>query len=183
MNPFTFRELHLSDNEFLTISEMVYKHCGIHLDDEKKELVRSRLSKRLRLLGYESYSDYIEFIRQEPGGGEFSLLIDAISTNFTSFFRERQHFDFLEKQFLPGFLENKARKGDYRIRAWCAGCSSGEELYTMAITILDTIGDNLRWDVKILATDISTRMLEAAKRGVYEQKKIEPLTQRRNRSI
>ena len=175
MNPFTFRELHLSDNEFLTISEMVYKHCGIHLDDEKKELVRSRLSKRLRLLGYESYSDYIEFIRQEPGGGEFSLLIDAISTNFTSFFRERQHFDFLEKQFLPGLLEDKARKGDYRIRAWCAGCSSGEELYTMAITILDTIGDNLRWDVKILATDISTRMLEAAKRGVYEQKKIEPL--------
>ena len=176
MNPFTFQELHLSDKEFLTISEMVYKHCGIHLDDEKKELVRSRLSKRLRLLGYESYSDYIEFIRQEPSGGEFSLLIDAISTNFTSFFREKQHFDFLENQFLPGLLENKARKSDYRLRAWCAGCSSGEELYTMAITILDTIGDNLRWDVKILATDISTRMLEAAKRGVYEQKKIEPLS-------
>jgi chemotaxis protein methyltransferase CheR len=176
MNPFTFQELHLSDKEFLSISEMVYKHCGIHLDDEKKELVRSRLSKRLRLLGYESYSDYIEFIRQNPNDEEFSSLIDAISTNFTSFFREKQHFDFLEKEFLPGLLEKKARKNDYRLRAWCAGCSSGEELYTMAITILDTIGDNLRWDVKILATDISTRMLEAAKRGVYEQKKIEPLS-------
>jgi chemotaxis protein methyltransferase CheR len=176
MNPFVFQELHLTDKEFLTISEMVYQHCGIRLDDEKKELVRSRLSKRLRLLGYESYSDYMEFVRQQPGGEEFSLLIDAISTNFTSFFRERQHFDFLEKQLLPGILESKAKKGDYRLRAWCAGCSSGEELYTMAITILDTIGDNLRWDVKILATDISTRMLEAAKRGVYEQKKIEPLS-------
>jgi chemotaxis protein methyltransferase CheR len=176
MNPFVFQELRLTDKEFLAISEMVYQHCGIRLDNEKKELVRSRLSKRLRILGYESYSDYIEFIRQEPGGEEFSSLIDAISTNFTSFFRERQHFDFLEKQLLPGILESKAKKGDYRLRAWCAGCSSGEELYTIAITILDAIGDNLRWDVKILATDISTRMLEAAKRGVYEQKKVEPLS-------
>ena len=110
MNPLIFQELHLSDKEFVTISEMVYQHCGIHLDEEKKELVRSRLSKRLRLLGYESYSDYIEFIRQDPSGEEFSSLIDAISTNFTSFFREKQHFDFLEKQFLPGLLKNKAKR-------------------------------------------------------------------------
>ncbi len=176
MNPLAFQELHLTDKEFLAISEMVYKHCGIHLDDEKKELVRSRLSKRLRLLGYESYSDYMEFIGQDPSGEEFSSLIDAISTNFTSFFREKQHFDFLEKKFLPGLLENKAARSDYRLRAWCAGCSSGEELYTIAITILDTIVDNLRWDVKILATDISTRMLIVASQGVYEQKKIEPLS-------
>jgi chemotaxis protein methyltransferase CheR len=176
MNPFVFQELHLTDKEFITISEMVYKHCGIHLDDEKKELVRSRLSKRLRLLGYESYSDYIEFVRQNPNDEEFSSLIDSISTNFTSFFREKQHFDFLEKQVLPGLLETKAKANDYRIRAWCAGCSSGEELYTIAITLLDTIGDNLRWDVKILATDISTRMLESAKRGIYDQKRIEPLS-------
>ena len=176
MDPLIFQELHLSNKEFITISEMVYQYCGIHLDDEKKELVRSRLSKRLRLLGYESYSDYIEFIQHDPSGEEFSSLIDAISTNFTSFFRERQHFDFLEKQFLPGLLENKAKKNNYRIRAWCAGCSSGEELYAIAITILDTIGDNLRWDVKILATDISTRMLETAQKGVYDQKRIEPLS-------
>jgi chemotaxis protein methyltransferase CheR len=176
MNPFVFQELHLTDKEFHTISEMVYKHCGIHLDDEKKELVRSRLSKRLRLLGYVSYSDYVDYICQPAGKEEFASFIDSISTNFTSFFREKQHFDFLQKNFLPGMLETKARKGDYRLRAWCAGCSSGEELYTIAITILDTIGDNLRWDVKILATDISTRMLEAAKKGVYEQTKIEPLS-------
>lgn len=176
MNPFIFQELTLTDKEFRIITEMVYKHCGIHLDDEKKELVRSRLSKRLRLLGFVSYSDYVDYICQDKGRDEFSSFIDSISTNFTSFFRERQHFDFLEKQFLPRHLDSKARKNDYRLRIWCAGCSSGEELYTIAITILDTIGDNLRWDVKILATDISTRMLEAARKGVYEQAKIEPLS-------
>jgi chemotaxis protein methyltransferase CheR len=176
MNSFIFQELHLKDKEFHTISEMVYKHCGIHLDDEKKELVRSRLSKRLRLLGFSTYSEYIEYICQEAGKDEFLSFIDSISTNFTSFFRERQHFDFLEKRFLPPHLDAKARKGDYRLRIWCAGCSSGEELYTIAITILDTIGDNLRWDIKILATDISTRMLQAASRGIYEQQRIEPLS-------
>ena len=111
MNSFIFQELTLTDKEFRIITEMVYKHCGIHLDDEKKELVRSRLSKRLRLLGFVSYSDYIDYICQDAGKDEFSSFIDSISTNFTSFFRERQHFDFLEKQFLPRLRKHVTQKG------------------------------------------------------------------------
>jgi chemotaxis protein methyltransferase CheR len=177
MNTLFLNEIKLSEADFQTISSLVYSHCGIYLSEDKKELVRSRLTKRLRLNGIGNFSDYLEFLRQDGSGDEFSALVDSISTNFTSFFRERQHFDYLSSQFLPPLISKKSSNKDYRIRAWSAGCSSGEELYSMAITIFDILGGDSKWDVKILATDISTRMLKTAQKAVYDEKKIEPLTQ------
>ena len=175
MTTLLLQEPELSDWDFQTISEIVYHYCGIHLGEDKKELVRSRLARRLRIKGHKRFSDYLDYILQNIGGEEFYSFIDSISTNFTSFFREKQHFDYLANNFLLSLISRKSKKGDYRIRAWSAGCSSGEEVYSMAIAMLDALGGDPRWDIKILATDISTWMLDTARRAIYDQKKIEPL--------
>lgn len=169
-------DLVLSDKDFHNISKIVYEHCGINLHTGKRELVRARLAKRLRQLGIRTFSDYINYTLNDPTGHEFTALIDSISTNLTSFFRENQHFEYLEKIFYPEMIAKKRSKSDFRIRAWSAGCSSGEEPYTIAITLLDMLEGQGRWDVKILASDISTQMLERAKKGVYDNSRIAPVS-------
>ncbi len=169
-------ELTLSEREFRTISDLVYKHCGINLHAGKKELVRARLAKRLRQLRIRSFSEYIKYAVNDGSGNEFTTLIDALSTNLTSFFRESQHFDYLQKVFYPAMLKRKRANHNFKIRAWSAGCSSGEEPYTIAITLLDTVQGQGRWDVKVLATDISTKVLGKAKVGIYDQQRVAPLT-------
>lgn len=169
-------EVGLSEKEFRLISELVYKHCGINLHDGKKELVRARLAKRLRLCNFPSFSEYIDHVLNDPSGREFSNLVDCLSTNLTSFFREAQHFEFLRARFLPQLLERKRRQKSHRIRAWSAGCSSGEEPYSVAIVLHEAVEGVGRWDIKVLATDISTAILERAKRGVYDQERIAPLS-------
>ena len=165
----------LSEKEFRKISDMVYTHCGINLHDGKKELVRARLAKRLRMGNFKTFPEYMRHVLEDKTGKEFSLLIDSISTNLTSFFREGRHFEFLKEKFLPQTLERKQKDRNFRIRAWSAGCSSGEEPYSIAITLLEAIAGQGRWDVKILATDISTRMLETARKGIYSKERIEPV--------
>lgn len=169
-------EVELSEKEFRLISDLVYKHCGINLHDGKKELVRARLAKRVRLCNFRSFAAYIDFMLQDSSGQEFSNLVDCLSTNLTSFFREMQHFEFLRSVFLPQLMERKRRKQNYRIRAWSAGCSSGEEPYSIAISLVEAVEGQGRWDIKVLATDISTAILEKAKRGVYEEARIAPLS-------
>jgi len=154
----------------------VYEHCGINLHVGKKELIRARLAKRLRIGNFKSFSDYLKHVLEDKTGKEFSILIDSLSTNLTSFFREGQHFEFLRSRFIPSMLEQKAKNRDFRIRAWSAGCSSGEEPYSIAITLLDAVQGQGRWDIKILATDISTSILETARRGVYDKQRIEPVS-------
>lgn len=169
-------ELVLSDEEFATISKMVYEHCGINLHGGKRELVRARLAKRLRKLRIRTFKEYIEYAVNDESGKEFTNLIDSLSTNLTSFFRENQHFEYLKEVFYPKIMKRKASQNDRRIRAWSAGCSSGEEPYTMAITLQEAIAGEGQWDVKVLATDISTRVLEKAKQGVYEKKRVDPVS-------
>jgi chemotaxis protein methyltransferase CheR len=171
----TVNEVVLSERDFRRISDMVYKHCGINLHDGKKELVRARLAKRLRLGRFRTFQDYMKGVLEDKTGKEFSTLIDSLSTNLTSFFRERQHFDFMKTDFLPPLLEQKRKKRCFRIRAWSSGCSSGEEPYSIAITLLDAVQGTGRWDIKVLATDISTSMLQAAQRGVYDSERVEPV--------
>ena len=166
----------LSEKEFKTVSDLVYKHCGINLHTGKKELVRARLAKRLRLLKIGTFSEYIDYAINDPSGREFTMLIDSLSTNLTSFFREKQHFEYLNRVFYPALLQRKSAAHNFRIRAWSAGCSSGEEPYTIAITLLDTLQGQGRWDVKVLATDISTKVLGIAKTGIYETKRVEPVS-------
>ena len=166
----------LTEKDFRNISKLVYEHCGINLHVGKKELIRARLAKRLRHGNFKSFSDYLKHVLEDKTGKEFSILIDSISTNLTSFFREGQHFEFLRSRFIPSLLEQKAKSRNFRIRAWSAGCSSGEEPYSIAITLLDAVQGQGRWDIKILATDISTSILDTAQRGVYDKQRIEPVS-------
>ena len=173
---FTIQNFVLTERDFRKISKLVYEHCGINLHDDKKELVRARLTKRLRKGNFKTFSDYIKHVLEDKTGNEFSILVDSISTNVTSFFREGQHFEFLQKRFLPSLLERKRKSRDFRIRTWSAACSSGEEPYSIAITLLDAVQGQGRWDIKVLGTDISTSMLETAQMGVYDKQRIEPVS-------
>jgi chemotaxis protein methyltransferase CheR len=162
----------VTDAEFTQISDMVYKHCGINLHEGKKELVQARIARQMRTGGFKTAGQYIDSVLSDSSGDKFSDLIDALSTNLTSFFRENQHFQHLTDKFLPKLIENRNREGKRYIRAWSAGCSSGEEPYTLAIVISEALGSH-RFDVKILATDISRRVLSAARRGVYDEERVE----------
>jgi len=163
----------LTQAEFEKLSKIVYEHCGIDLHDGKLELVRARIAKQMRVGGFDTASDYIDHVLADVTGDEFTTLIDALSTNLTSFFREKNHFDFLDREFLPKLLERKTRSGKRRIRAWSAGCSSGEEPYSLAMTLLEATAGDSQWDIKLLASDLSTRVLAAAQRGSYDSKRVE----------
>ena len=176
MGMLTLNNIVLTDKDFNEISNLVHKHCGINLHSGKKELVRARLAKRLRQGNFDTFSDYMKYVLADKTGREFSMLIDTLSTNLTSFFRERQHFEFLEDKFLPALLERKRKSQKFKIRTWSAGCSSGEEPYSIAITLLDAVLGQGRWDIKVLATDISTSMIETAKKGIYDKQRIEPVS-------
>lgn len=169
-------EVTLSESDFRMISDIVYKHCGINLHEGKKELVRARLAKRLRLGHFRTFPEYIKHVLADETGQEFSKLIDSLSTNLTSFFREGRHFEFLRERFLPPLIDRKRKAMNKRLRVWSAGCSSGEEPYSIAITLLDAVGGGERWDVKVLATDISTSVLDHAKEGVYAEERVAPVS-------
>jgi chemotaxis protein methyltransferase CheR len=175
MSALMLQEIVLGEREFRLISDLVYEHCGINLHDGKKELVRARLAKRLRESNFRSFPEYIRHVLDDPTGREFSILVDSLSTNLTKFFREEQHFEHLRSRLLPRLLEAKQARREYRIRGWSAGCSSGEEPYSIAITLLEAVQGKGRWDVKLLATDVSTRILERAQRGVYDHERVDPI--------
>jgi chemotaxis protein methyltransferase CheR len=150
----------LNQQQFQKISDVVYRTAGINLKKGKEVLVRARLMKRLRFLGMSRVEDYLGFIDSAQGAGEVAALIDVMTTNKTSFFREVNHFHFLREQVLPGLKMQ-------RVRFWSAACSSGEEPYTLAILLKEHLPLVERKDVRILATDISRRMLDRALQAVY----------------
>ena len=150
----------LSDRQFRTISDLVYRHCGINLKDGKEALVRARLMKRFRAIGMDSVESYLELIKSKAGDHELDQMIDAMTTNKTSFFREIEHFIYLRETVLPQFTGR-------RMRFWSAACSSGEEPYSLAMLLREHLADIDRMDVLILATDISRRMLEKGAKALY----------------
>ncbi|MEL7477383.1 MAG: protein-glutamate O-methyltransferase [Pseudomonadota bacterium] len=157
------REFALSDQDFQTISQKVYKACGIVLGPHKREMVYSRLARRIRANQLDSFSAYLSFL-EENEEQEFSQFINAITTNLTSFFRENHHFEYLSNTLIPKILdENKTTK---RVRIWSAGCSTGEEPYSIAMTIANRFPTD--WDVKILATDLDSNVLAKAQNGIYD---------------
>lgn len=145
---------------------LVYQVSGITLGKGKEALVSSRIGKRMRHLGMVEFKAYLKMVKQDPEGEEIVHLLDAISTNVTSFFRESQHFDLIKGLF-AGWLEEGQRK----FRFWSAACSTGEEPYTLAMTLAEVL-DGRDVDLKILATDISTRVLEQAEQGEYTETKL-----------
>ena len=175
MSLLTATDIELTESDFRKISRLVYAHCGINLHEGKKELVRARLAKRLRLGNFRSFPEYMKTVMADTSGKEFSILVDSLSTNLTSFFRESQHFDFLRTKYLPRLLERKHKKNEHRLRVWSAGCSSGEEPYSIAITLLESVKGQGRWDMRILATDISTTVLDIARTGIYEAERVAPV--------
>ena len=156
--------------DFEKIRRLIYEKCGINLHEGKKELVRARLGKRLREGNFRSFSHYYNYVVTEEGAAELVRMIDSISTNLTYFFREDSHFQKLTA-ILPNLLAASGNKGVPRLRIWSAACSTGEEPYSIAIKILETMSGTSN-DVKILATDISTSVLKTAESGIYSAEKI-----------
>jgi len=163
-------EYTITDEEFERFRSLVYRESGISLNDGKKSLVVSRLSNRLRTLGLKTFHDYFEHVATETAGDEFTQMLDCISTNKTDFFREPRHFQFLRERILPSLEAQK------RIRIWSSACSSGEEPYTIAMTLYDGVATPLQWDCKVLASDLSTRVLTQAASGVYEEERLRELS-------
>lgn len=166
----------LSDNDFNLFSRLVYENCGINLHSGKKELLRARLSKRLREMGFNGFRQYYKYLTKADSGQELINMLDAISTNLSSFFREKKHFEFLEQHVYPLYRDMKKQGIPLRLRLWSAGCASGEEPYTLAISLLEHLIKDTFIDVKILATDISTRSLEVAKKGIYSTASLKNVT-------
>src|SRR6056297_840697 len=160
----------LDENQFNLFREIIYREAGIKLSDMKKALVQSRLLRRLRELHIYSYEDYYSFL-QDNYSQEIINLINCITTNKTEFFREARHFDFMHQVVLPEYVRTKKKT----LRIWSAGCSTGEEPYTIAITLLEFFKDMQMPDIKILATDIDTHVLELALDGRYKQEILEML--------
>jgi len=160
----------LSDDEFTRFSDLIFAKSGIHLKIEKKSLLQARLGKRLRSCSMASYADYFDYVVEDESGLELVQLIDAISTNFTSFFRETAHFNYLTSRVLPEFKGNGA--ADRRFSMWSAACSSGEEPYSLAIAMAEAQHENC----SILATDISTKVLSVAEKAVYPMDRVEDLS-------
>lgn len=160
--------MELNDKEFKLFSDFIYEKSGIFLKDNKKPLVRSRLSKRMRALKINCFKEYYDYVQNDASNEEIIHLLDAISTNVTSFFRENQHFEFLKTTVLP---EITLKNDDY-VNIWSAACSTGEEPYSIALTIQESLVDYKRYNIKILATDISKTVLEKAETGIYPSEKI-----------
>lgn len=156
----------LQRSEYELLRDFIYQKCGINLGDHKLQLVQSRLNKRLRQLGLETYKEYYERLVAQKDDEEMTILLDSISTNTTHLFREKHHFDVLVEQ-LREWTSAKGARRNSTIRIWSAGCSSGEEPYTLAIVATELFRADAPKRVKILATDISTRVLERAEAGRY----------------
>jgi chemotaxis protein methyltransferase CheR len=169
-------KLDFGEEDFSALRALVKEHTGIHLSEQKRELVYGRLSRRLRALGLESFRTYRELLEKNEGD-ELVQFCNAITTNLTSFFREAHHFQYLREHLLGPRAADP--RGLRRLRFWSAGCSTGEEPYSLAMTIHEALPDVRRWDVKILATDLDTDVLAKGARGLYDEDRVRNLSPER----
>ncbi len=161
----------MTDSEFLRIGEMIQRQCGIRMPLSKKTMLQTRLHKRMRLLGFSSFDDYADYVLSPAGEREERRhMIDAVTTNKTDFFRESKHFDFLSAHVLPS-----GRTTARHMICWSAGCSTGEEPYTLAMVLAEYARIDPSFSFSILATDISTRVLSQATMAIYPHERIEPV--------
>jgi chemotaxis protein methyltransferase CheR len=172
------REFELTDRDFAYFRDLVGQHAGITLGEHKRQLVYGRLARRLRQLHLGSFAEYCDYVDAHVDS-ELTEVINAITTNLTSFFRENHHFEHLAQQALPEILERNATSR--RIRLWSAGCSTGEEPYSIAITVAETLAERSGWDLKLLATDIDSQVLARAESGVYPEERVKDVGAQRLR--
>ncbi|WP_319557790.1 protein-glutamate O-methyltransferase CheR [Thiomicrorhabdus sp.] len=156
------KEFAFTDRDFSRVRKMVYDFAGINLNESKRNLVYNRLVKRIRFLNLPSFNDYLGYVERNPDE-EFVHLINAITTNLTFFFRENHHFEYLANTVIPQLLIDKAQTR--KIRIWSAGCSTGEEPYSLAMVLKENVPAD--WDAKVIATDLDTNVIETGRKGVY----------------
>lgn len=167
------QSVQLNDQDFGTIATFMYRETGIVLNDSKRAMVVSRLTRRLRELGLTNFSDYCELIQSRWGASERASLISSLTTNVTHFFREPSHFDDLRENVFPELLE-RAHAGK-RIRIWSAGCSTGQEVYSLGVSLLNMCPTAADLDIRILGTDIDPEVVKAARAGVYTRSQLDQM--------
>lgn len=171
-------EFTLSEREFTRIKSRVYSVAGISLSDAKRTLVVSRLSKIVRALGLPSFDAYVDYLERNGSAEDGQDFVNALTTNLTRFYREDHHFEHL-RAHVGGLMAERPRGS--RLRIWSAGCSTGQEPYTIGLDLLAAFPELKRWDFKILATDIDTSVIAKAARGVYPENELAGLSPERAR--
>lgn len=172
---FEYSAATLSNREFTRLSGFIYEQCGIKMPESKKTMLEGRLQKRLRTLGMRGFEEYNKFLFSPEGiRREVVQMIDLVTTNKTDFFREPEHFDYLTERVLPEWSQ---KHGGRRLTVWSAGCSTGQEPYTLAMVLSEYAARQPGFDFQILATDISTRVLENAKNAIYAEELLSPVPQ------
>lgn len=163
----------ISDKEFYSLRSLILEHFGINIQEQKRTLLVVRLQKLLQAQGFKTFREYYNYLIRDSSPDRLHELIDSISTNFSFFFREHKHFDYFSKTVLPLLVERQKKRNSKNIRIWSAGCSTGEEPYTIVMLMLEFFGiEYAMWNAGVLATDISTRALKKAMKGIYSQDKI-----------
>jgi chemotaxis protein methyltransferase CheR len=168
----------MTGHDFERLSHFIYGHCGIKMPPVKRTMLESRLQKRLRLMGVSSFRKYCDFIfKSSDGNSELVHMLDAVTTNKTDFFREPVHFSFLSETVLPEYMHG----GDSSMRppftVWSSACSSGEEPYTLALVMSEFERQNPGFKFTIIATDLSTKVLDKARTGIYNENQISMIPQ------
>jgi chemotaxis protein methyltransferase CheR len=161
----------INDGDFSTLTQFIKSNYGINLT-QKRTLIEGRLSNIILEKGFDSFSDYLEYVFNDKTGEEIIILINKLTTNHTYFMRESKHFDYVRDTVLPYLAETVK---DRDLRVWSAGCSTGEEPYTLEMIMQDYFSNQMMWDTQILATDISNRALEIARHGIYSEEAIKEI--------
>ena len=169
-------EFDFNDQDFARVKKMVYDFAGIDLNESKKNLVYNRLSKRIRFLEKMSFKHYLDYVT-EQGESEFVHLINAITTNLTFFFRENHHFEYLTDTVIPQLIKDNQQSK--KIRIWSAGCSTGEEPYSLAIILKESVPAG--WDARVIATDLDTTVVQTGLAGVYKDDRLKGVTEVRKK--
>lgn len=167
----------ITDQDYSFIRDLIYKETRINLGDSKRELVSARLGKRLRANNLGSYTEYCKMLQSRPDSGELYHLIDAISTNHTFFFREINHFNFLNSTILPSFSNGTLGARSKDLKIWSCACSTGEEPYSLAISLEEYLGQMPGSDWQIQCSDISNRVLDFAQKGIYDSDRLKNVKQ------
>ncbi|WP_320005799.1 protein-glutamate O-methyltransferase CheR [Maridesulfovibrio sp.] len=165
------KELKISDLEFTQLRDFIYEQAGIFIAGNRKYLLENRLANRLKELNLKSFGEYYYYLQYDPGKKtELNKLFEVITTNETSFYRNPPQLKVFQTKVLPAVFDELRKKGRKRLRIWSAGCSTGEEPYTLSMIIHDVLGPELKnWDIKITANDLSERVLKSARRAVYSE--------------
>lgn len=161
----------LLDEDFVSFKEKIYSESGIHFSDINRPILESRIKERLKLKNIKTPREYFDLVSKDKN--EMETLLDSVTTNLTKFFRNEPQFEALKNFVFPEIIERKKKKDDKKIKIWSAGCSTGEEPYTILMILLDLIPDYKSWKIQILASDISLKSLFVAKEGFYVKERVE----------